>query len=63
MRQVLWLFSGFVILIAILLAVFMLIVARINPWLARRLATSSLAAGVLLAFYDLAVVAMKKSER
>jgi hypothetical protein len=62
MRQILWLLSGLIILIAILLAVFVLILARLNPWLARRLANSGLAAGVLLACYDLAVVAMKKSE-
>jgi hypothetical protein len=57
-----WLLSGLLILLAILLGVFMLVLARLNPWLARRLAGSGLAAGVLLAVYDLAVVAMKKSE-
>jgi hypothetical protein len=50
------------IVIAIILAVFMLLLARLNPWLARRLATSGLAAGILLVFYDLAVVTMRKSE-
>jgi hypothetical protein len=56
MRWILWLLTGVVLALAILLAIALLTFARLNPWLARRLATGSLAAGMLLALYDLVMV-------
>jgi hypothetical protein len=56
MRWILWLLTGVAFGLAILLAILILGLARLNPWLARRLATSSLAAGALRAACDLGVL-------
>jgi hypothetical protein len=52
MRWILWLLVGLALVLAILLATAMLGLARLNPWLARRLATGSLAAGLLRICFD-----------
>lgn len=55
MRWILWLLAGLALVLAILLATALLGFARLNPWLARRLAVSSLAAGLLRIGFELGV--------
>jgi hypothetical protein len=47
MRYILWLLTGAALALAILLGFALIGLARLNPWFARRWATSSLAAGAL----------------
>jgi hypothetical protein len=46
-RYILWLLTGATLALAILLGFALIGLARLNPWLARRLATSAAAAGAL----------------
>jgi hypothetical protein len=58
MRYVLWLLCGAVLALAILVGVALIGVARLNPWLARRLARSALAAAALALCYELALLTL-----
>jgi hypothetical protein len=51
---------GIGLALAVLLAASILFLARINPWFARRLARSSLAAGVLGLFCEIALLAVRR---
>jgi hypothetical protein len=58
MRWILWLLTGAAIMIAIVLAAALLGLARLNPWLARRLARSSAAASLLGLLCDVAFLSL-----
>ncbi len=60
MRWIIWLLMGIGLALAVLLAASILFLARINPWFARRLARSSLAAGVLGLFCEIALLAVRR---
>ncbi|HEX6962071.1 MAG TPA: hypothetical protein VF175_09410 [Lacipirellula sp.] len=62
MRWILWLLAGLALVLAILLATAFLGLARLNPWLARRLATGSLAAGLLRIGFELGIQSLSSSE-
>lgn len=62
MRWVLWALSGLVLLTAIVLGTMLLGVARLNPWLARRLAGGALAAALLGIACDAAWMAVRRSD-
>lgn len=59
MRWILWALSGVAIITAIGLGALLLGLARLNPWLARRLATGRLAAAVLLLVCETAWLAYR----
>ena len=63
MRYVLWLLSGAVLAIAILVGVALIGLARLNPWLARRLAVSALAAAALRLCIELTLLCLGPNER
>jgi hypothetical protein len=58
MRWVLWLLMGIALALAMLLGVLVLAAARLNPWLARRLAGSGLAVGALRLCWDVFALRM-----
>ena len=61
MRWILWLLSGIALAVVILVAASALLLARLNPWLARRVATSRFAGAVLLLIFDVAAFSVHKS--
>ncbi len=57
MRWVLWILTGIGLLLAIILGACILGLARLNPWLTKRLAGSALAAGLLMLVCETALLA------
>jgi hypothetical protein len=55
MRWVVWLLAGLGLFLAIILGACLIGAARLNPWLARRLARGPLASAMLLLLCDAAV--------
>jgi hypothetical protein len=56
MRWIVWLLMGIALALAMALGACLIALARLNPWLARRLAGSSLAAAALLFFWEIAML-------
>jgi len=58
MRWIVWLLVGIGLLLGIILGALVIGAARLNPWLARRMAGSALATAMLLLLWEIAVTVL-----
>lgn len=58
MRWIVWLLVGIGLLLGIILGAFVIGAARLNPWLARRMAGSALATAMLLLLWEIAMAVL-----